>query len=195
MCQRKPACYRLNSPFYLRIRYRLALLQSTFLFAQLVLVHFTNHYHFFRHPPPPWILDGLLTYWSYWRVDICIAHTQNRSTCCAFLQSEWHKIINRSLFFDSWHVILLANASQRFLEVGCAFFSLFHPGASTVLQGWSLGRAGWERGCGTRQADRSRPISCSQLLHLSSPPNPARAHTPSARSDMNTLSRVVGERM
>lgn len=41
--------------------------------------------------------------------------------------------------------------------------------ASTVLQGWSLGGVG--RGSDTRQVDRSLPISCSQLFHLSGKPS------------------------
>lgn len=186
MCQRKPACYRLNSPFYLRIRYRLALLRWTFLFPQLVLVHFTNHYHFFRHPPPPWILDGLLTYWSHWRVDICIAHTQNGSTCCAFLQWEWHKIINRSLFFDSWHVILLANASQlhfyrSFSGGRLCFFLSFpprcqHSATGVVSREGGMGEGLWHKAGGPLPAYLLLPAASSKLTAKSS----ARTHPLSA---------------
>lgn len=136
----------------------------------------------FRHPPPPWILDGLLTYWSHWRVDICIAHTQNGSTCCAFLQWKWHKIINRSLFFDSWHVILLANASQlhfyRSFSGGrlCFFFSFpprcQHSATGVVSREGGMGEGLWHKAGGPLPAYLLLPAASSKLTAKSS----ARTH-------------------
>lgn len=86
-CQRKPACYRFKSPFYLPTGSHCC--SGLFLFfpstidskSTRVLVHFTNHYHFLTIPLPP-VLDGLLTYWSHCSIDICIAHTQTEYVLC-----------------------------------------------------------------------------------------------------------------
>lgn len=149
---------------------------------------------------------------------VCITLTQMRqkvllrlNMCCAFLQCEQYKVIKsteevffffflqltweKDIILNLWPMHQLHFLLSAHFRREVVLFPNTQWAASTVLQGWSLGREG--RGSVTRQVDRNLPISCSQLFHLSGKPSVKKNATqsPSAWSDMNTLSKLVGEWM
>lgn len=120
---------------------------------------------------------------------VCVTPTQMRekvllrlNMCCAFfffLQCEQYKIIkpteevflltadvkNRDIILDLGQCFNFTFSSQWISRGRLFSFQTPSELPAQCYRGWSLGRVG--RGSDTRQVDRSLPISCSQLFHLS----------------------------